>query len=117
MNMTHNTHNTVITDASSYDERCTLCGATDRWRPDLAGTLLDRPCPMYTPPVSNDESRLECPKNPKHQIFEADVVIKGEVLVSRHGEILSSLVFGPDKHELTLTESIPLRCGVCQTPL
>ena len=114
--MTHSSHDTVVTDASSYDERCTRCGATDRWRPDLVGTLLDQPC-TNPKPSQPDPSRLVCPKNPKHKIYEAEVTLKGQVLVSPDGEILSPLVIGPDEQELTITEYQPHHCGVCHTKL
>jgi hypothetical protein len=114
--MTHSSHDTVITDASSYDERCTRCGATDRWCPDLGSTLLDRPC-SNPKPIPPDSNRLVCPKNPKHKIYEAEVTLRGRVLVSPDGEILSPLIIGPDEQELTITDYKPQQCGVCQTRL
>lgn len=108
--MTHRTHNTIVTDASSYDERCLRCGATDRWVPEFAGTMLDKPCPK------SREKRLLCPKEPKHKIFVADVVLKGKILVSPEGQILN-LVIGPDAYDLTITEYNPELCGVCHTRL
>lgn len=44
--MTHPTHKTRISDASTFDEICVHCGATDTRGSDL----LNLPCPNAPPP-------------------------------------------------------------------
>jgi hypothetical protein len=61
--MSHPTHNTRYSDSSHYDERCTLCGATDA--PGSNG--LDLPCREYraqeiapsdAPPTTSERTGL-----------------------------------------------------------
>lgn len=63
--MTHPTHKTRISDASTFDEICVHCGATDTW----GSNLLNLPCPGPAPvghppppptiPVQRPDARYE----------------------------------------------------------
>lgn len=57
MNGPHSSHNTRISDASSFDEICDLCGATDY----IGGWgKLAEPCPAYEFHKTHDEQDA-CP--------------------------------------------------------